>query len=48
MRKKSTFIKFQITTLIFKEVNSTFFLMTRLADCTHKCRSEAEERFDHT
>ena len=48
MRKKSTFIKFQITTLIFKEVNSTFFLMTRLADCTHKCRSEAEERFEHT
>ena len=22
--------------------------MTRLADCTHKCRGEAEERFEHT
>lgn len=43
MRKKSSFIKFQITTLIFKEVNST-----RLADCRHKCRIEAEERFEHT
>ena len=25
MRKKSSFIKFQINKLIFKEVNSTFF-----------------------